>query len=114
MLTFVFYQGTVNEQLHVHSAEFRYSSDMCRDERPFTCEVCNRTFTQKWTLKRHQRIHSGERPYVCEVCNKGFSNQSHLKTHHRIHSGERPYSCDVCNKAFSDKSGLRQHVNKHT
>ena len=63
----------MNEQLHVHSAECGCSCDIRGDERPYVCEMCNRAFSQKNTLIRHKRTHSGERPYVCEMCNKAFS-----------------------------------------
>ena len=55
-----FYQGTPNEQLHVNSAECMYSCDIYRSERLYTCDVCNKAFTQKGTLVRHLRAHSVE------------------------------------------------------
>ena len=72
----MFYQGTLNEQPHVRSAEGRYSCDTHRGERPYACELRNEAFIKKSHLKIHRRIHSGERPYVCDVCNKTFSDKS--------------------------------------
>ena len=106
------YQCTVNEQLHVHNDESRYSCDIRTGECPFLCEVCNKAFSKKDNLITHKCIHSGERPYSCEVCNKVFSQESKLITHQRIHSGERPYICDVCKNAYTNKNNLRKHKRK--
>jgi KRAB domain-containing zinc finger protein len=48
--------------------------------------VCNKTFSEKSVMKKHQLIHSGQRPYACDVCNKTFTQKSNMKTHQLIHS----------------------------
>ncbi|BFF95263.1 zinc finger protein 180-like [Drosophila madeirensis] len=57
-----------------------------RDERPFRCAQCSKSFQEKSNLRVHIRSHTGERPYQCIHCSKKFryrnnSYQRHLLSH---------------------------------
>jgi KRAB domain-containing zinc finger protein len=83
-------------------------------ERPYTCDVCNKAFSQQSYLVQHKLIHSSERHYTCDVCNMAFNQHSSLTLHKRTHNGDCPYTCDVCNKAFSLHSNLIRHQLVHS
>ncbi|KAK7115048.1 zinc finger protein 678-like [Littorina saxatilis] len=83
--------------------------------KPFTCELCDKSFIRKEKLNRHHiSVHLREKPFKCKLCPLAYSDVSRLNEHFRaIHTNERPYKCPVCGKAFA-KSGCRQaHLRIH-
>ncbi|KAJ7785251.1 hypothetical protein DFH07DRAFT_948325 [Mycena maculata] len=50
--------------------------------RPYPCDVCALSFDRHHDLKRHRTTHAGERPYVCNGgCEKTFTRKDALKRH---------------------------------
>lgn len=63
------------------------------------CSICDQRFTQRGSLIRHMRAHSGVRPYPCLICHKRFADKERLKVHNRVHTGEKPFACNVSTSA---------------
>uniref|UniRef100_A0A8C0GI78 IKAROS family zinc finger 4 n=1 Tax=Chelonoidis abingdonii TaxID=106734 RepID=A0A8C0GI78_CHEAB len=55
-------------------------------ERPFHCNQCGASFTQKGNLLRHIKLHSGEKPFKCPFCNYACRRRDALTGHLRTHS----------------------------
>jgi hypothetical protein len=81
-----------------------------RGNKKYTCPVCDKSLSAKFSLRRHMLIHKSVKPYECSTCDKTFSDRSNLMKHEQRHSGLRPYACDICKTTYADNSYLLKHV----
>lgn len=104
-------------------------------ERPFQCNVCFKTFTQKTSLNRHTNfMHQyfnpvarsvavaftsevkwptkekcKSQPYDCPICLESFIRKEALIVRLRFHVNELPFRCLKCGRRFAEEKAKESH-----
>ena len=76
---------------------------------------CNKVYSSKFSLKRHQGTHRTDKPFVCELCGKRFVLIQYLKEHSYCHTKEKIHVCGIngCQKSFRHASDMSLHRRIH-
>ncbi|KAL0852820.1 hypothetical protein ABMA27_012623 [Loxostege sticticalis] len=82
----------------------------------YKCNYCDKKYTKKCYLTRHEYIHTGntgEKTFECDYCQKQFRQKSTLEIHIRLHTGEKPHTCEFCGEKFRKTDQIRVHKMTH-
>ncbi|XP_075895882.1 zinc finger protein Helios isoform X3 [Nelusetta ayraudi] len=78
-------------------------------DRPFQCNQCGVSFTQKGNLLRHIKLHTGEKPFKCPFCSYACRRRDALAGHLRTHAVGKPHKCNYCGRSYKQRTSLEEH-----
>lgn len=94
-------------------SQMSFSCSSCKYSCSNVTEYKAHCLTHGTVLQHEPYLLENDRPFSCDVCQKAFKCRSHLKAHMVTHTKERPYQCAICFKSFGLKWNLRTHMITH-
>ncbi len=87
--------------------------ELCQEDRPYRCDQCGLGFRAKLDLTKHRNTHNREeKSFSCSVCEKKFHFKSTLSIHERVHQKPK-FICADCGRSFRTKPPLTVHCLEH-
>ena len=97
--------------------EDKYHKDNSEPVDRALCNICSKSFANKYILKSHMQTHSEDTETVelasCNICKKSFRNKYNLKYHKKSHDADAEEKatalCNICSKIMTKKT-LKKHM----
>ena len=84
-------------------------------KKPFSCDVCDKSYAYEQNFKKHMSVHTGEKAYNCHTCDKWFHRASDFRKHTMFfHKVEKTNTCGNCGQCFIRATDLHKHMLVHT
>ncbi|KAK6185964.1 hypothetical protein SNE40_008090 [Patella caerulea] len=83
------------------------------NEKPFICNLCNRGFIGRLSLRRHLMVHVGLTENTCNICNREFKRFNSYKVHMELHKSQESHICSFCGQTFPLLKQLTHHMKRH-
>ena len=77
--------------------------------KPFSCEICPKSFATEYQLQKHTELHTKPAKFSCDLCGRCFTVRSYLKRHIETHTPGNPFVCSLCGNSFRRKDRLDKH-----
>mmetsp|Transcript_25731 Transcript_25731/g.22834 ORF Transcript_25731/g.22834 Transcript_25731/m.22834 type:complete len:85 (+) Transcript_25731:151-405(+) len=70
-----------------------------------------------WNLLDHIRMHYGIKPYQCNFCSRSFTQKGNMRKHLIQHYQpelvkRKRFKCEYCRSSFTERYNYRTHITK--
>ena len=98
-------EGKINLENHIN--RIHLNKPISKEH---VCQLCGNSYNKVHHLTQHiKSFHNNEKPYKCEICQKSFIRTSSLKEHMDSHTGVQRYKCPYCEKPFTHSGSMFHH-----
>lgn len=111
---------------HMRKKHGKINTVSCENYTTFTCDYCEKNFSNKRYLRYHMKCHYDEPSklkgllFNCKICNKSTTKETGFRKHVKKQHGDtvflnsKIYKCTECSKTYSWVGTLVKHMKIHS